>query len=228
MSVSELLMLIRFNDAGQRRVRRVMLSIVPFTIAIFAMVLSYTWLLAPRLSHDYVSIPVSVVGAIGVWNAFRTKEWGFAPRALIPGLQAATLFTLPLVVIFLAAGAALGTLHPRGDVLATFGGLFIWGAAQQWILQTVVLREAQRASARTTGVTVAALLFAALHLPNPFLTVVTLVGGLGWCAIYDRYPNIIPLALSHAFGTLAILHAFDDRIIGRLRVGYSYLLLDGG
>jgi membrane protease YdiL (CAAX protease family) len=66
-------------------------------------------------------------------------------------------------------------------------------------------------------------LFAAIHLPNPFLTSMTLIGALGWCAIYDRYPTIIPLALSHAIATLAILYAFDDGITARLRVGLAYL-----
>lgn len=205
-----------------------MLCTVPFTIAILTVVLSYTWLLEPRLAGNFVSVPVAVVGAIGVLNAFRRREWGLVPRALIPGLRAATLFTMPLVAVFLASGAALGTLHDRGNVVATFGGLFLWGASQQWILQTVVLREAQRASSRTMGAIVAALLFGALHLPNPFLSLVTLVGGLGWCAIYDRHPNIVPLALSHATGTLAVLYAFDDRVTGGLSIGYSYLLLDVG
>jgi membrane protease YdiL (CAAX protease family) len=202
---------------------------MPMTIAILTAVLSYTWLFEPRLGHDFVALPVAVVAVIGVWNAVRTGEWGLAPRALIPGLRAATLFTIPLVALFLAAGAALGTLHHRGgNVAAAFAGLVLWGASQQWILQTVILREAQRASSRTMGGIVAALLFGVLHLPNPLLTTVTLVGALGWCAIYDRHPNIIPLALSHAIGTLALMYAFDDEMIGGLRVGYSYLKLDGG
>jgi membrane protease YdiL (CAAX protease family) len=75
-------------------------------------------------------------------------------------------------------------------------------------------------------VIVAATLFAALHLPNPFVAAVTFTGALGWCAIYDRYPNVVPLAFSHAAATLAILYAFDDRITGRLRIGYSYLMLN--
>jgi membrane protease YdiL (CAAX protease family) len=54
---------------------------------------------------------------------------------------------------------------------------------------------------------------------------VTFAGGLVWCAIYARHPNIVPLAISHALGTLAILHAFDPDVTGRLRIGYSYLQL---
>jgi membrane protease YdiL (CAAX protease family) len=72
---------------------------------------------------------------------------------------------------------------------------------------------------------VAASLFAVVHLPNPFLTAVTFAGGLAWCTIYARFPNIVPLAISHALGTLAILYAFDEGITGRLRIGDSYLQL---
>jgi membrane protease YdiL (CAAX protease family) len=195
---------------------------VPLTIAILSIVLSYTWLIGPRFGSGLVGIPTAVILALGVVSGLRTREWGLAPRALLPGLRATTLFTLPLVTILLAAGALLGTWREPEEVVATFGGLFVWGAAQQWVLQAVVMRELQRASSRTTGAIVAALLFGALHLPNPFLTIATLVGGFGWCAIYDRYPNILPLALSHAFGTLTLLYAFGEQI--SLRVGYSYLL----
>jgi membrane protease YdiL (CAAX protease family) len=72
---------------------------------------------------------------------------------------------------------------------------------------------------------VAALLFGAVHLPNPFLSSMTAAAALLWCWLYDRYPNIIPLALSHALGTLAVLYAFDDGITGRLRIGAGYLRL---
>jgi membrane protease YdiL (CAAX protease family) len=100
--------------------------------------------------------------------------------------------------------------------------LIAWGGGQQWILQTVFLREAQRATSRRTGIVIAAVLFASLHLPNSWLTMLTLVGALGWCAIYDRYPNVLPLALSHAVATLIILHAFDDALLGGLRVGARF------
>jgi hypothetical protein len=70
---------------------------------------------------------------------------------------------------------------------------------------------------------IAALLFAAIHLPNPFLTAMTFGGALGWCAIFARYPTVVPLAFSHAAATLAILHAFDDALTVRLRIGLAYL-----
>ena len=61
--------------------------------------------------------------------------------------------------------------------------------------------------------------------PNPFLTGVTLVAALGWCWIYSRHSNLLPLVLSHAVGTLGILHCFDTRLTGGMRVAYSSLQL---
>jgi membrane protease YdiL (CAAX protease family) len=119
----------------------------------------------------------------------------------------------------------IGTLHDRRDFLGSLAPLVLWGGAQQWILQTVVLREAQRSTSTRAGIALASLLFGMVHLPNPFLAPVTTVAALVWTRLYDRYPNIVPLALSHGLGTLAILYAFDDSITGRLRVGASYLRL---
>ena len=51
----------------------------------------------------------------------------------------------------------------------------------------------------------------------------TVAAAGAWCWIYDRHPNLLPLAVSHALCTLVILCSFDPVLTGRLRVGYSYL-----
>jgi membrane protease YdiL (CAAX protease family) len=169
-----------------------------------------------------VAVPVAGVLLLGVWKAILTREWGLRLVAVGPASRLAALFTLAGCGIILAAGFLRGTVHSRSDFVGDLLPLIVWGAGQQWILQTVFLREAQRVTSARAGIVIAALLFAAMHLPNPFLTTLTLVGALGWCAIYDRYPTIVPLALSHALATLAILCAFDEATTGRLRVGVSY------
>jgi membrane protease YdiL (CAAX protease family) len=199
---------------------------VPFTAAIVGSVLGYIWLVEGHVSRRFVYVPATIVVALTVWYNFRHGEWGFSWRALGPGLRLSLAFTLPLVLLIVGTGAAIGTLHDRRDFLGHLAGLFVWGGAQQWVLQTVVLREAQRTTSRKAGIVVAALLFGAVHLPNPFLAPVTASAALLWCWIYDRRPTIVPLALSHALGTLAILYAFDETITGRLRIGASYLRLD--
>ncbi len=195
------------------------------TTATLGIILSYTWYVAPRTPHQMGAVPIVAVAALGIWRASRTGEWGLDRSAFMPALRAAALITLPAVGLILGTGAVFGTLHDRRDFLGSVAGLVVWGGAQQWILQTVVLREAQRVAAPARAVVVSAVLFALVHVPNPFLTAVTFAGGLAWCAIYARHPNVLPLALSHGLGTLAILYAFDEAITGRLRIGYAYLQL---
>lgn len=199
---------------------------MPFTVAILAAVFSWTWFLEQRAPGRAVAIVGVVVIALAVWHDARWRAWGLDWRAFWPAFRRVLLVTLPAVALILAAGAALGTLHDRRDFLGSLIPLAVWGLAQQWVLQTVILAEAERATSRRAGVWIAAAIFGAVHLPNPFLAAVTFVGGLLWCGIYSRYPNILPLAFSHGLGTLAMLHAFSPDLTGRLRVGLSYLMLD--
>jgi membrane protease YdiL (CAAX protease family) len=198
---------------------------MPFTTVIVSSVLIYAWVVEGRGPDDLVYLPGAIVVALTVWHDARTGEWGFGWRRFRRGLAVTLVMSLALCLVILGIGAAVGTLHDRRDFLGNFAPVILWGGAQQWVLQTVVLREAQRASSRRAGIVIAALLFGAVHLPNPFLAPVTAAAALLWCWLYDRYPNIIPLALSHALGTMAVLYAFDTLITGRLRIGAAFLRL---
>lgn len=197
------------------------------SVIILLVVLVYTWILEPVAPGNVRFVPVVCVLGLAAGHSIRTGEWGVRGDAFAPALRLALLLTGPAVVVLLAAGAALGTLHARGNPWGDLAYLLFWGAGQQFVLQTTVFRDVQRRSGRA-AVWLAPAMFAALHLPNPFLAPVTFVAACGWCRIYDRHPNILPLALSHALGTLAVLHAFDQDLTGRLRVGYSYLLFHWG
>ena len=195
---------------------------MPFSAAILICILLYVWLIEPHVGRTAVLAPACAVVILAIWHDFRRREWGFSWAALVPGLWRALGVTFAAVLLILAAGAAAGTLHDRRDFLGSLAPLVVWGGAQQWILQTVVLREAQRASSRTHGITIAAALFGIVHLPNPLLAPITAAAAFIWCTIYDRHPNVIPLALSHGLGTLALRYAFDETITGRLRIGAAY------
>jgi len=196
---------------------------MPFTAAIMTCVLSYVWIIEPKVPRSAVLVPAAVLVILTAWHDLRRGEWGFSASALLPGLWRAVAVTFVAVLLIVGAGAGIGTLHDRRDFLGSLAPLVLWGGAQQWVLQTVVLREAQRTSSRAKGILIAAVLFGVIHLPNPLLAPLTGAAALIWCRLYDRHPNIIPLAFSHGLGTLALRYAFDETITGHLRIGAAYL-----
>jgi membrane protease YdiL (CAAX protease family) len=194
-----------------------------FTLPIVALIAGYTWVLAPRTPHWVSPLVTLMVLGLSMWRAGRTGEWGLRRSALWPALRHAAAFTVPAVVVLCVVGSMLGPRPRRANPWGDLAFLVPWAAGQQFALQTVLLRETQAATSRRQGILLAAAVFGALHLPNPFLAPVTLVAALAWCWIYDRHPNLLPLALSHALCTLAILYCFDPKITGGLRIGYAYL-----
>jgi len=196
-----------------------------FSLPLLAVIVLYTWILDPLTPGWVGHVVTLIVLGLSLAKAIGSGEWGLRPAALLPALRQAAALTLPALAIMYAVGSARGTLHARGHPGRDLAFLLLWAAGQQFALHTVLLREAQAVTSRRTGLVLAAAAFGALHLPNPFLAPVTFLAALGWCWIYDRHPNLLPLVLSHAVSTLVLLHAFDARLTGRLRVGYSYLQL---
>jgi hypothetical protein len=196
-----------------------------FSLAILAVVLSYTWVIEPIAPRWSTPMPIALVLILAIGHAIRNRDWGLAPGAFVPALWRSAALTLAAGLGIMLAGMALGTWHALRDAWTSLALLIPWGLGQQFALQSVFLRESRAAVGRTAGICLAAALFAALHLPNPFLSAVTFAGALAWCWIYDRHPNLIPLAVSHALLTVAILCAFDERVTGHLRVGAAYLRL---
>ena len=196
-----------------------------FTPPIVAIILAYTWVLAPRTPRWASAVVTLVVLGLCAWRAVLTGEWGLRRSALWPALVRAAAFTATAVLVLCVAGSSRGGLHRREDPWRDLLFLVPWATGQQFALQTVLLREAQAVTSRGQGIAAAAAVFGVLHLPNPFLTAVTVVAALAWCWIYDRHPNLLPLALSHALCTLAILLCLDPALTRRLRVGYAYLQL---
>lgn len=206
-----------------------------YTLVILAFVLGHMWVVVPVFGRSELSTALVMTAVLGVCVLahLRSEEeermavWGFHRAAIRPGLKWALGLTLPTVAALLALGYELGTLRPRDQLALRFAWLAIWALAQQFLLQTVILREARQRFARRTALLVAAAVFALVHLPNPFLTPATFVTGFVWCWLYDRYPNLVPIALSHAAASLAALIALGPGITGGMRVGYGYFLANG-
>ena len=202
-----------------------MIGKLRYSLVILVIIAGYTWLLVRVTPRWFANVVTAAVLLLSMARAARTGEWGLRASALLPALREAGLMTLAAAAMTFLAGSALGTVHGRPHPWRDLAWLVPWAAGQQLALQIVLLREAQAATSRGKGIALAAAVFGALHLPNPFLTGVTVVAGAAWCWIYDRHPNLLPLALSHALCTLAVLACLDPATTGHLRVGYAYLQL---
>ena len=151
------------------------------------------------------------------------------------GLRAANFFS-SLWVVVLALGlsgaamllaAGMHTLRVPGSPILfvkSFGGYAIWAGVQQFLLQCFFLSRLLRLIPdRRHVVWAAAALFAVAHLPNPLLTVVTVLWGATACLVFLRYRNLYPLMIAHAIFGIAISITVPGPVDHNMRVGLGYL-----
>ena len=134
--------------------------------------------------------------------------------------------------LLLAAGAIffavrLQTLHlPHGTApfVRTFWGYAIWSLVQQFLLQCfVLLRLLRILPTQRSAVAAAVGLFALAHLPNPILTVMTMLWGSAACLLFLRYRNLYTLGLVHAIFGITLAITVPGPISRNMRVGLGYL-----
>jgi membrane protease YdiL (CAAX protease family) len=64
--------------------------------------------------------------------------------------------------------------------------------------------------------------FALLHMPNPFLTLYTLGGGLILTVLYLRLPNLLAATLAHALASALAKEVLPSVVTGGMKVGPNY------
>jgi membrane protease YdiL (CAAX protease family) len=141
--------------------------------------------------------------------------------------RAARLLILPMLVgaiILIGLGLLMKSLRfDRQQVLEWALWLPLWGLMQQYVLQGFINRRAQVLYGRgSKSILLVALIFALLHLPNPWLSAATFAGGLVWAYVYQRAPNLLTLALSHALMSMLLALSLPPATLNSLRVGIKY------
>jgi membrane protease YdiL (CAAX protease family) len=163
----------------------------------------------------------AIVGSFPGWKAMGCCASGFWRSAWVVGVA------LVLAGSAVALAGNLHTLHhPNGlaEWIFAFGGYAIWSLAQQFLLQGYFLaRLARLVPSATVAPVVAALIFAAAHLPNPILTILTLVWGLTACFVFVKSRNLWPLAIAHAIFGICIAITIPGPTLHNMRVGRGYL-----
>lgn len=193
------------------------------------------WMLASAAGFSKAVIAVPVATAIllmFVSHRVRREGWrelGFRFDTFLPALY---LLAVPVLLVAGAClliawttGSSINFLrwHPNRNLGLQLAIGFAWALAQQYVLQGFFNRRAMIALGRGWfSVSLIGVIFALLHLPNPWLTLITLIAGGIWAAVYQRAPNLIALALTHAVMTWFIVSTLPASMLRHLRVGLGY------
>ncbi|HYL95050.1 MAG TPA: CPBP family glutamic-type intramembrane protease, partial [Terriglobales bacterium] len=111
----------------------------------------------------------------------------------------------------------------KGDV-PHVAGYFLWTLYQQFLLQDYFMPRLLRlVPNHQAAVAIAAVLFAAAHLPNLPLTAATLLWGVASCALFRGYHNLYALGLAQGLLGLCFAICVPDALHHHLRVGLGYL-----
>jgi hypothetical protein len=160
----------------------------------------------------------------------RPADLGIRVDTFGRALREAVLVMTPALLLAAALGLYLGGgagLDLRRTALA-----FLWGYPsalfQEYGLQCVIGRRMGEVIANPIGhdLTCAAL-FGALHLPNPFLSIVTFGAAYCFCALFRRCPNLFALALAHTLASTILYHFLPPHITHFMRVGPGYFKMVG-
>jgi xanthosine utilization system XapX-like protein len=149
---------------------------------------------------------------------------GFRLDNFVAALRILLLPTLGAVIVIVILEWSLSdsefTLRPLRPRLLL---LPVWALVQQYALQGFINRRLQMALGAGFKVTLlVGFIFGLLHLPNPLLSLLTLLGGVIWAAVYQRQPNLLALAISQSLASLCLALAIPPNLINGLRVGFRY------
>jgi len=204
-------------------------------VYVLACVLVAEWIVPPRLLKNPLvfAMPIFLIVAFGVISHIRRGEsahdLGFRTDNFIAAVR---ILAFPMIAVLILAGVVgwfAGTLMTQptqvfARLMRLSVWLPVWGFLQQYALQAIINRRAQVLWGEgVRSILIVATLFAALHLPNPWLTLATLAGGIVWAYTYQRAPNLYALALSHWLMTLALILTLLGSAERGMKVGAGYL-----
>ena len=189
----------------------------------YGLIVFILWI--PELPQRILS-PVALIVTLAIVLARRPRldDLGLSRRGLV-----SSLWILPaaivLAIVSVLIAKQLGTLHAlyQNDVKHA-AGYVLWTLYQQFLLNDLFMPRLTRLlSSENAAVGVAAVLFAAAHLPNLALTAATLVWGAISCALFLRYRNLYALGLAQGLLGLCFAICVPDAMHHHLRVGLGYL-----
>jgi hypothetical protein len=135
------------------------------------------------------------------------REWGFRRDTLRASALACGIFFVVAAAGILAWRGWRGWMTPPPSTAILFVVYPVWGLMQQFFVQSLVAGNLERLGVpRAAVIPVAAILFGLAHAPDVPLMALCAGAGLVWTSIFLRFPNLVPISLTHAWlGSLAYL-----------------------
>lgn len=188
----------------------------------FAIVI-YIWRMRFVFRLSWIGILVFIV-ASHVWRTETPEFLGFRVANLERSFRRFASVVLGITAVLLALAALFRTFRSVNakSAAASLVLYCAWGLFQQYLLNGYFVNRLVSAFPGASPCTVAALaavLFAGVHLPNWFLTAVTLVGGYFCARLYISYRNLFFLGLAHGLVGFVIYLTVPDSISRHLYVG---------
>jgi membrane protease YdiL (CAAX protease family) len=188
------------------------------------------WLVLPFVGNDKViwAIPIVLAFALMVVSHRlrneSAREVGWRMDNFFAALRLLVLPLLGAFVLIILMGWLMGSLRIEWSQLRPrFLLLPVWGFAQQYVMQGFINRRAQLIWGRGwRSILLVGLIFALLHLPNLWLSIITFMGGAMLAYIYQRVPNLPALALAHGLTSLFLVSTLQPTALHSMRVGFKY------
>ncbi len=191
----------------------------------YSLILAVIWIPNP-LQRVLYWITLATILLITLLRREDLKTLGLGTTGLLASLWIVCL-ALVLAAIAVWAASRLHTLHSlfgQAPLFAHVWGYLIWALMQQFLIQSYFLARFLRLTARRwQAVALTALLFSLAHIPNPLLTVLTLLWGAISCLFFLRYRNLYTLGVAHGILGLCLAVTVPDHIHRHMRVGLGYL-----
>lgn len=192
------------------------------------LLLSYMWLWQSSFPGHFVVVCLLYFG-LGIASHVRRgetpREIGLRLDNVGPSARDVLIYVGPLIPIPILIGLWLDTTRfpPLSEWPLGIPKRLLWATAQQYGLLAFFYRRSGEVFAGTwPPILAAAGAFAFLHLPNPFLTVVTFALGALSCWLYRRQPNLLVLGCTHALMSVAISRSLPLDVTYGMRVGPGF------
>jgi hypothetical protein len=182
------------------------------------------WL--PHMETAYAGLAVMIAILLAVCHVrdgLTARSVGIRADNLAAALIDLTPALLVFVAMMVAVGLAAGTLRLGARFFSMLAVVPGWALLQQYMLLAFARPRIQALLGRgSASIAATAALFGLLHLPNPALTFACLAGGFIWAREYERRPNLIANALTHAVASAFLANSLPHYLLRNMVVGYNH------